>query len=267
MMDKRIAFVGGGNMAEAILGGLLAAGVSRAGDVAVADVSETRRVALESAYGVATTAGNAQAVRGADVVVLAVKPQQVAEALAAAEGAFSSDQLLVSICAGVPTKRLEGLVPARVVRTMPNLPALVRRGVTAICAGERATAGDMDVAETLFAAVGAVVRLPESQMNEVTALSGSGPGYVFAFIEAMAAEAAAMGIDASVARTMAVETVRGAAEMASSTGEEPCILRERVSSKGGTTLAGLAAMRAGGFAEAVAAGLRAARDRSAELAG
>ena len=266
MKSKRIAFLGGGNMAEAIIGGLLAGGVSMERNVVVADVAADRRALLETKYGIGATADNAAAVRGADVVVLAVKPQQVAEALASAREAFSAEALLVSICAGLTTGGLEALTPARVARAMPNLPALVRRSVTAICGGARTTAADLDLAERLFAAAGAVVRVPEGQMNEVTALSGSGPGYVFAFIEAMEAEGVAMGLAPEMARTMAVETVRGAAELAAHTGEDPAELRRRVSSKGGTTLAGLAAMEAGGFSAAVAAGMRAARDRAAELA-
>lgn len=266
MKSKRIAFLGGGNMAEAIVGGLLAGGVSMEGNVVAADVAAERRALLESKYGIGTTADNAAAVRGADVVVLAVKPQQVPEALAAARDAFTDRQLLVSICAGLPTAALEKQVPARTVRAMPNLPALVRRGVTAICAGARATEVDLDLAQQLFAAVGVTVRLPESQMNEVTALSGSGPGYVFAFIEALEEAAVEMGLPPETARTMAIETVRGAAELAAQTGEDPAELRRRVSSKGGTTLAGLAALASGGFAATVAAGMRAARDRAAELA-
>ena len=266
MRSERIAFLGGGNMAEAILGGLLAGGVAPAERVVVADVAVERREHLANRYGIATTADNAEALRGAQVVVLAVKPQQVAEALAALKGDFSEQQLLVSICAGLPTAALEAQVPARVVRAMPNLPALVRQGVTAICGGVRATAADLDLAEAMFAAVGSVVRLPEAKMNEVTALSGSGPGYVFAFVEAMESTAVAMGLDPAAARKMAVDTVRGAAELAARTGEDPAELRRRVSSKGGTTLAGLAAMEAGGFSAAVAAGMKAARDRAAELA-
>ena len=266
MKNKRIAFLGGGNMAEAIIGGLLAGGVSMEQNVVAADVAESRRTLLADRYGIATTADNAEAVRGADVVVLAVKPQQAAEALAAARAGLASSQLLVSICAGLPTATLEALAPPRVVRAMPNLPALVRRGVTVLCGGARATPADLDVAEKLFASVGATVRLPEEQMNEVTALSGSGSGYVFAFLEALEATGAAWGIPPALARTMAIETVRGAAELAAQTGEDPAELRRKVSSKGGTTLAGLAAMEAGGFSAAVAAGMQAARDRAAELA-
>jgi len=267
MRNERIAFLGGGNMAEAILGGLLAGDVALPTQVVASDLSEARRAWLTTEYGIGVTADNVEAVRDADVVVLAVKPQQAAAALASAKEAFSEKQLLISICAGLPTETLEVQVPARVVRVMPNLPALVRRGVSAICGGARATEADLDLTEALFVATGAVVRLSENQMNEVTALSGSGPGYVFAFIEAMVATAIQMGIDPVMAQKMAVETVRGAAELASQTGEDPADLRQRVSSKGGTTLAGLAAMEARGFSEAVAAGMKAARDRAAELAG
>lgn len=266
MRSERIAFLGGGNMAEAIIGGLLAGGISMEKHLVAADLSEERRVLLEGKYGIETTADNAAAVRGADVVVLAVKPQQVAEVLAALKETFTGKQLLVSICAGLPTSALEAQVPARVARVMPNLPALVRRGVSAVCGGARSTAADVDLVAELFAAVGAVVRLPEKQMNEVTALSGSGPGYVFAFIEAMEDAAVLMGIEPATARKMAIETVRGAAELAAQTNEDPAELRRRVSSKGGTTLAGLAAMAAGGFSDSVAAGMKAARDRAAELA-
>lgn len=266
MRSERIAFLGGGNMAEAIIGGLLAGGISMEKRLVAADLSEERRVLLEGKYGIETTADNAAAVRGADVVVLAVKPQQVAEVLAALKETFTGKQLLVSICAGLPTSALEAQVPARVARVMPNLPALVRRGVSAVCGGARSTVADVDLVAELFAAVGAVVRLPEKQMNEVTALSGSGPGYVFAFIEAMEDAAVLMGIEPATARKMAIETVRGAAELAAQTNEDPAELRRRVSSKGGTTLAGLAAMAAGGFSDSVAAGMKAARDRAAELA-
>ena len=258
MKNKRIAFLGGGNMAEAILAGLLAGEVASPERLVVADVAAERREHLANRHGVATTADNAAAVRGADVVVLAVKPQQAAEVLTAARASFSDRQLLVSICAGLPTAALEALTPARVARVMPS--------VSAICGGARATAQDLDLVEALFAAAGAVVRLPEAKMNEVTALSGSGPGYVFAFMEALEATGIAMGIAPALARKMAIETVRGAAELAAQTGEDPAELRRRVSSKGGTTLAGLAAMEAGGFSAAVAAGMKAARDRAAELA-
>lgn len=267
MRKERIAFIGGGNMAEAILGGLLAGEIVPAEQIRVSDISEERRTHLKAAYRVEVMESNEDAVREAEILILAIKPQQVAEALMSLKDSLSDRQLLVSICAGLPTAGLEAQVPCRVVRVMPNLPAQVRRGVSVICGGTRAMETDLDLTELLFSSVGTVVRLPEGQMNEVTALSGSGPGYVFAFIEAMMAAAAEMDLDPAAARAMAVETVRGAAELAAVTGADPGELRRRVSSKGGTTLAGLAAMKAGGFAEAVKAGMLAARDRAEELAG
>ena len=263
---KRVAFLGGGNMAEAIIGGLIAGGVIAAENIAVFDVSAERLDVLQRQFGIRAAASNAEAATGADVVVLAVKPQQAEVVLAEVAPALSNGQLLVSICAGLPTARLESLTPARVIRVMPNLPALVRCGVSAICSGIRSTAGDLDVVEAFFGSVGMVVRLPESQMNEVTALSGSGPGYVFAFMEALEAGAVEMGLSPEAARAMTVATVQGAAEMAVQTGDSPASLRERVSSKGGTTLAGLAAMEARGWTAAIRAGMKAVRDRAVELA-
>lgn len=266
MKNKRIAFLGGGNMAEAIVSGMLTGGLVVARNIVVADISAERRAWLQNEYGIDATPDNAAAVGGADIVVLAVKPQQAAAALAAVRDVSSNRQMLVSICAGLTTAALEDQTPARVARVMPNLPALICRGVAAVCGGLRVTAEDLDLVERIFAATGVVVRVPEQKMNEVTALSGSGPGYAFAFIEALEAAGVGMGLAADTARTMAVETVRGAAEMAAQASADPAELRRRVSSKGGTTLAGLAAMEAGGFSAAVTAGMNAARDRAAELA-
>ncbi|MDY0144730.1 MAG: pyrroline-5-carboxylate reductase [Kiritimatiellia bacterium] len=266
MKNKRITFLGGGNMAEAILSGMLTGDLVLANNIVVADISAERRAWLQTEYGVDVTPDNAAAVGGADIVVLAVKPQQAAAVLAGVRDAFSDRQILISICAGLTTAALEVQTPARVARVMPNLPALISCGVAAICGGSRVTTADLDLVERIFAATGVVVRVPEQKMNEVTALSGSGPGYVFAFIEALEAAGIGMGLAADTARTMAIETVRGAAEMAAQTSADPAELRRRVSSKGGTTLAGLAAMEAGGFSAAVAAGMAAARDRADELA-
>jgi len=253
-------------MAAAIIQGLLTAKSSLPEQITVADISPERRAWLTEHLKVIATADNAAAVRGAEIVVLAVKPQQASDVLGALQAELTPKHLLISICAGLPTSRLEQLAPARVVRVMPNLPALIQHGVAAICGGARATEADLALTEELFATTGTVVRVPEDKMNEVTALSGSGPGYVFAFIEALEAAGIEQGLEPATARLMAVETMRGAAEMATKTGKAPAELRRQVCSPGGTTLAGLAAMQEKGFDEAVAAGVRAARDRSAELA-
>lgn len=267
MRSKKLAFLGGGNMAEALLAGLLAEQQYLPGEIVAADIAAPRREQLARQYGVETTTDNRAAVQSAPIVMLAVKPQQAQEVLDEVREATSPRHLLISICAGLTTRWLEARSPARVVRVMPNLPVRVRRGVSALCRGSRASAEDLELSAKLFGAVGLVVRLPEDRMNEATALSGSGPGYVFAFMEALAAAGAALGLDAGQARQMAVETVRGAAELAAQSGADPAVLRQQVCSKGGTTLAGLAAMDAGGFSASVAAGLQAACRRAAELAG
>lgn len=262
-----MAFIGAGNMAGAIVEGILRSGVVPAGDIVMADVSAARLAEVTAKYGVGTAAGTAEAVRGAETVVLAVKPQQLEVALGSSAGAFDAGQLVVSICAGVRTSRLEAMVPGRVVRVMPNLPALAGAGVAAVCGGSRATAADVDAVCELLAGTGTVVRAEEEQMDAVTGLSGSGPGYVFAFIEALEAAGIAQGFDPGTARMMAIGTVLGAAKLAAGSDVPPAEWRRRVSSPGGTTLAGLAAMEECGFAGAVDAAVRAATARSAELAG
>ena len=221
-----------------------------------------RLAPLPSLYpGIRTTPDNAAAASSASLVLLAVKPQQLREALAPL--ALSPSQLLVSICAGVPTALLESLVPARVVRVMPNLPATVSAGYAALAAGSRATPADLEDALALFRSVGDATVLPENLLDAVTAISGSGPGYVFAFIEALESAAIALGIPPESARPMAIATVRGAAELAAASSEDPATLRRRVSSPGGTTLAGLERLQ--NLPAELLAAATAARDRSVEL--
>ena len=261
-MITSIAFIGAGNMASAILRGILSARLLPASAVSVADPVPDRLAPLPSLYpGIRTTPDNAAAASSASLVLLAVKPQQLREALAPL--ALSPSQLLVSICAGVPTALLESLVPARVVRVMPNLPATVSAGYAALAAGSRATPADLEDALALFRSVGDATVLPENLLDAVTAISGSGPGYVFAFIEALESAAIALGIPPESARPMAIATVRGAAELAAASSEDPATLRRRVSSPGGTTLAGLERLQ--NLPAELLAAATAARDRSVEL--
>lgn len=267
-LDKRrIVFIGAGNMAEALVKGLLKAGVSAA-RIAVTDVRSERLDYFRATFGVTALAENAQAAREADIVVLAVKPQQFSEVLPALSAAVDR-ALFVSIAAGITTARIErALGPsARVVRVMPNTPALVGAGISALCAGSRAAADDLAVAETLLRAVGATVRVEERLMDAVTAVSGSGPAYVFRVMEALEAAAIAQGLAPEQARILVVATVAGAGQLAASSGRAPSELREQVTSKGGTTEAALKVLDArdvtGAFSDAVAAAARRAR----ELAG
>lgn len=267
---KKWWFIGGGNMAEAILAGALAKGVVGAGEVGVSEVRAERRKELEAKYGVETAEGAGEA----EAYLLAVKPQQAGEAVrAAAEaGRLGAGTLLATICAGLPTAKIESWCGARVVRVMPNLPATVGAGMAAVSGGARAAKEDVEKVKRLFAAAGDVAETDEGLLDLVTGVSGSGPGYVFAFMEALEEAGVAGGFDRATARKLAIATVRGAGELAAREaakegGADPAELRRRVSSKGGTTLAGLAAMEERGFGGAVKAAVEAATKRAKELAG
>jgi pyrroline-5-carboxylate reductase len=235
--------------------------------IVAADPDQARLGALQSKLGIRSTADNAQALRGADVVVLATKPQVFPQVLPGVAEALRPNALLVSIAAGVSTSLIErALAPgARVVRTMPNTPALVGAGATAIAGGSHATDGDLALVERLFLSVGVCVQVPEPQIDAVTGLSGSGPAYVFAMIEALRDAGTREGLAEDTALLLASQTVFGAARLLLEEGESPETLRERVTSPGGTTRAGLDALEASGFAETIAGAVRAATRRSNEL--
>jgi pyrroline-5-carboxylate reductase len=267
-MNKKIVFVGAGNMAEALVKGLLEKGLATPGDITVTDISQDRLDWFAAQYGTRTLCDNAEAVRGANVVFLAIKPQQFDPVLADLKTAVASaDALVVSIAAGITCERIEAaLGGARVVRVMPNTPALVSCGAAGICGGSSATAQDLALVGSVFNAIGTAVQVEEEMMDAVTALSGSGPAYVFYLIEAMQQTGEELGLDAQMARDLAVQTVRGAAELCAVSGEPAGVLRERVTSKGGTTQAALAVLNKREVAGAVHEAMRAARDRSRELA-
>ncbi len=268
---KRIGLLGAGAMGEALAGGLVAAGLPVSKLVA-ADPERARRDALERALGIRTTGSNAELVRESDVVVLAVKPPVVAAVLAALhkEAADALRRpLWISIAAGIPLARLEAGLPAgaRVVRAMPNTPALVRAGATALVANAQARAEDRAVARALFETVGVVWEAPEERLlDAVTGLSGSGPAYVFVFLEALGDAGVRAGLPRDAAYRLAFHTVLGAARLAVESGRHPAELKDRVASPGGTTIAGLERLEAGGFRAAVLAAVEAAARRSRELA-
>lgn len=266
-VDPTIAFVGAGNMAGALIRGLIGTGTVAADRIIAADPEESRLGALRVELGVGTTPDNAAALRDATVVVLATKPQVFPQVLPGIASALREDALVVSIAAGVSTKLIERSLTAgvRVVRTMPNTPALVGAGATAIAGGSHATEADLALSETLFRSVGICVRVPEEQIDAVTGLSGSGPAYVFAMIEALRDAGAREGLPEATALQLASQTVFGAARLLIEQGESPETLRERVTSPGGTTRAGLDALEHAGFAETIAGAVRAATRRSVEL--
>ncbi len=265
--EQTFAFVGAGNMAGALIRGLLGTGSVRANDIVAADPDADRLSDLRDQLGVRVTADNSEACRGATVIVLATKPQVFPQVLPGLADAVSGDALVISIAAGIATEVIERALPAgaRVVRTMPNTPALVGAGATAIAGGQHATEDDLALAERLFQSVGVAVRVDEPSIDAVTGLSGSGPAYVFAMIEALRDAGVREGLPEETAFLLASQTVLGAARLLVEEGERPEVLRERVTSPGGTTRAGLDALARAGFDNAIAGAVRAATRRSAEL--
>jgi pyrroline-5-carboxylate reductase len=267
LADQRIGFIGGGAMAEALAGGLLAAGIAPA-RILASDVEAARRERLSSALGIVATDDNAKVARESDVVVIAVKPGLVESALAGSTPAERSP-LWISIAAGVPLERLARALPAkaRIVRAMPNTPALVRAGATGLCGNAAAGPSDLSLARELFEAVGVVwLAAREEQLDAVTGLSGSGPAYVFAMLEALGAAGERAGLPRAAADRLALQTVFGAAKLALETQRPPAELRKQVSSPGGTTLAGLERLEALGFRAALEAAVEAATRRAKDLA-
>jgi pyrroline-5-carboxylate reductase len=263
----RLAFIGGGNMAEAMLRGLLASRMVSPPDVVVSDVRQERLGELAATYGVSVQTKNAEAARGAAIVVLAVKPQMIHPVLQDLATVATEAQLLVSIVAGIPTASIEKQFPqpVRVVRVMPNTPALVLQGMSALARGQHATAEDGESARRLFDAVGRTVVVEERLLDAVTGLSGSGPAYVFLAIEALADGGVKAGLPRDVAQTLAAQTVAGAAAMVLETGKHPGALKDMVASPGGTTIAGLHALELGGVRAALISAVEAATRRSREL--
>ncbi|MFW2388159.1 MAG: pyrroline-5-carboxylate reductase [Polyangiales bacterium] len=266
-VEHTIAFIGAGNMAGALIRGLVRTATVPADQIIAADPDAARREALEHELDVRTTGDNAEAIQESSVVILATKPQVFREMLPGVASALQPDTLLISVAAGIPTRLIERALPegARVVRTMPNTPALVGAGATAIAGGGQATEEDLELAEILFRSVGISVRVPEGQLDAVTGLSGSGPAYVFAMVEALRDAGMREGLSEEDALKLASQTVFGASRLLRDTKESPGVLRERVTSPGGTTRAGLDALEAAGFSDAVIGAVRAATRRSVEL--
>jgi pyrroline-5-carboxylate reductase len=266
---RKLAFIGGGNMAAALISGLTKRGLPPDRFV-VADPSHAQLERLARDYGVASAADNAAAVAGAEVVVLAVKPQQMrAVALALAPHLAAIRPLVLSVAAGIPHASLARWFGAAIpiIRTMPNRPALNGFGATGLYAPASVGAAYRALAESIMAAVSATVWVEhESQMDTVTAVSGSGPAYFFLFMEALEAAAHERGLPTAIAHKLTLETAFGAAQMARQSTESLSVLREQVTSKGGTTAAALEVLNAAGLRAIVAHAVAAADRRSAELA-
>jgi pyrroline-5-carboxylate reductase len=263
-----IGFVGGGNMATAMIKGFVAGGVCAPAQIIASDVDAAKRASLKRTLKVQATADNAAVVRDAAVVILAVKPQIIDPVLAEIRPVASTRQLFVSIAAGVPTNRFErGLGEAvRVVRVMPNTPALLGKGMAVAVRGRHATAGDERLVLNLLRTVGRARAVADERLlDAVTGLSGSGPAYLYLFAEALIAGGVAVGLAPDLATELTLQTISGGAAMLQEAGATPQALRAMVTSPGGTTLAGLTELERRGFVEAVSACVTAATRRAAEL--
>ena len=266
-LGKKIAFLGSGNMAEALVKGLLAAGTAAVDEIVCAEPRAERREELHARHRVAVTASNLTAAQQAELIVLSVKPQVMDALLDEIAPAVDPRKLVVSIAAGVPIAAIARKLGAgaRIIRTMPNTPALVGAGATALARGPHATEADIGLAVALFEAVGTAVVVEEHLLDAVTGLSGSGPAFVFLAIEALADGGVKMGLPRHVAMALAAQTVVGAGRLVLETGEHPGKLKDQVTSPGGTTIAGVHALEAAGFRAALIAAVEAAAKRSREL--
>ncbi|MBI4241185.1 MAG: pyrroline-5-carboxylate reductase [Candidatus Rokubacteria bacterium] len=264
---KTIGFLGAGNMAEALIKGLLKTGIISADSISASDVRLDRLEQLRSLYGVHTLSDNAHLVKRVDVVILAVKPQIVAPVLREVASEVTPEKLVISLAAGVSTATLRALLPkgVRLIRTMPNTPALVLEGATAIARSDGLKPGDAETAREIFEAVGKVAVLEEELLDAVTGLSGSGPAYVALVIEALADGGVKMGLDRATAMTLAAQTVLGSAKLLLETGAHPGQLKDMVTSPGGTAITGIAALEEGGVRRTLINAVERATLRSREL--
>ena len=271
LKNKKIGFIGGGNMAEAMIKGLLSASFIEAKNVFVSEPSEAKRDTLHAEYKIKVSADNRELVKKCDIIILAVKPQIVQKVLRDIASLVGRDKLVISIAAGVPIAIMDDVLRGgknkkfSIVRTMPNTPALVQEGVTAIASGEHVRKIDVKIAHRIFEAVGRTVDVEEDQLDAVTGLSGSGPAYIFMLIEALSDAGVKMGLSREVANMLTIQTVLGSAKLARESGKHPGELKDMVTSPAGTTISGLHALEEGSFHTTLMNAVEDATLRSREL--
>jgi pyrroline-5-carboxylate reductase len=264
---SKIGFLGAGKMATALAKGFVNAEMVFPREIIAADPFDAARKHFAAETGAPTGASNLEVAAAAKVLVLATKPDQVAAALAEISGAFTKNHLLISIAAGVTLAKLENALPpgARVIRVMPNTPALVGAGASAFALGKSASAADGELAKKLLSAVGTAFQVKESLLDAVTGLSGSGPAYVYLFIEALSDGGVAAGLPRDIATKLAAQTVLGGAKMVLETSQHPGALKDQVTSPGGTTIEGLHELEKGKLRGVVMSAVRAATEKSRKL--
>jgi pyrroline-5-carboxylate reductase len=267
MAGRRIAILGGGRIGEALLSGLLSSGWRSREEIVVTSRNESRVAELHERHGVEATTSNPDAVRGAELVVVAVKPQDIDALLAEIGGLLTPEQTVLSVAAAIRTPHIEERIAAGVpgVRAMPNSPSTVHEGMAGICAGAQAGDAQLALAEEALLHLGRVVRVPESSMDAVTALSGSGPAYFALLAEAMIEAGILLGVSREVSTTLVVQTMFGTAKQLRDEGMHPVELRESVTSPGGTTIAAIRELEQHGVRAAFLNAIQAAMNRAREL--
>ncbi len=268
LSNHKIAVIGAGNMGRAIIGGLLKGNDADAGQISASRRSERALKALAEQFpGINTSSNNAETVKDATIVILAVKPQMVIKVIKEIKTAVTEKTLIISVLAGITTQTLQERFELNlpVVRTMPNTPALVDEGATAICAGDYASEENLDSARAVFEAVGSVEAVPEYLMDAITGLSGSGPAYIYMIIEALTDAGVKQGIPRMIAASLSAQTVLGAAKMVIETGKHPAILKDEVTTPGGTTISAIAELESHGLRNMLINAVATATARSKEL--
>lgn len=267
LKDKKVGFIGSGAMAEALLNGLLQSKVISKTALYCSDVNSEKLTVLKNKYGIKVAGSNQELINKVDIVILAIKPMVMEAVFKETGSVYKPGQLVISIAAGVPITFLESFLPkgTPVIRVMPNTPSLIGMGASAIALGNGAKAKDGKLAEEILAAVGEVVTLPESLMDAVTGLSGSGPAYMYLIIEAFVDAGVRVGLPRDISLKLAVQTMIGSAEMVLATGESPAKLKEMVTTPGGTTIAGLHQLEEGKLRATIMNAVLEATKRSKEL--
>jgi pyrroline-5-carboxylate reductase len=268
LIEKKLGFLGSGNMGEALVSGLVHSGSAQPQNIICTDIREERLEELHTRYGVRTTTDNSEAVAASEVIVYAVKPQLMAEVLKETSDHLNISKVVISIAAGVPLRAIESLLhkELRLIRVMPNIAASVKESATALSAGKHARKEDIELAMAIFNSVGKTVFLRENYlMDAITGLSGSGPAYIFIIVDALADAGVKMGLSRKDAQYLAAQTVLGAAKMLMETREHPGQLKDRVTSPGGTAIAGIHTLEKGGLRTTLINAVEAATQRSKEL--
>jgi len=272
LKNKKIGFIGGGNMAEAIIKGMLSSSLINRSNIFASEPNKSRQTFLISEYKIKVLKDNLDLVKKTDVLIIAVKPQIIRQVLKDVAEHINAKKLVISVAAGVPISQIEEAISngkkkkLSIVRTMPNTPSVVQEGVTAITAGKGIGKLDLKISHEIFQTVGRTVEVPEDQIDAVTGLSGSGPAYIFMIIEALSDAGVKMGLSRKVANELTIQTVLGSALLVRETGTSPGELKNRVTSPGGTTIAGLHALEKGSLRATLMNAVEKATLRSKELA-